>query len=49
MMAIFFDMVEDFIKKFINDFSISGSSFDHCLHNLDLVLERCEETNLMLN
>ncbi|KAK6140963.1 hypothetical protein DH2020_025296 [Rehmannia glutinosa] len=25
------------------------TSFDHCLHNLSLVLQRCEETNLVLN
>ena len=26
-----------------------GSNFDSCLHNLELVLERCKETNLVLN
>ena len=30
-------------------FSVYGSSFDHCLSNLARVLERCEETNLVLN
>src|SRR4051812_21415077 len=30
-------------------FSIYGTSFDNCLHNLDKVLQRCEETNLVLN
>ena len=25
------------------------TSFDNCLHNLDKVLQRCEETNLLLN
>ena len=30
-------------------FSIYGSSFDDCLSNLDRVLQRCEETNLVLN
>ena len=29
--------------------SVYGSSFDHCLSNLARVLERCEETNLVLN
>ena len=33
----------------MDDFSVFGSSFDHCLGNLKLVLERCEESNLVLN
>jgi len=33
----------------MDDFSVYGSSFDHCLFNLARVLERCEETNLVLN
>ena len=49
MMAIFFNMVEEFIEIFIDDFSVFGSSFDKCLHNLSLVLQRCEDTNLVLN
>ena len=49
MMAIFSDMVEDFMEIFMDDFSIFGTLFDDCLHNLDLVLNRCEETNLVLN
>ena len=48
-MAIFSDMVECIIKIFMDDFSVFGSSFDHYLRNLALVLERCEETNLVLN
>ncbi|XP_073019319.1 uncharacterized protein [Primulina eburnea] len=49
MMAIFHDMIEDFIEIFMNDFSVFGSSFDTCLINLSKVLERCEESNLVLN
>ncbi len=30
-------------------FTAFGSSFDACLNNLSLVLQRCEETNLVLN
>ena len=33
----------------MDDFSIYGTSFDNCLHNLNKVLQRCEETNLVLN
>ena len=49
MMAIFFDMVENFIEVFMDDFSVIGSSFDECLNNLRLVLKRCMKTNLVLN
>ena len=38
MMAIFSDMVEDIMEIFMDDFSIFSTSFDHCLHNLALVL-----------
>ncbi|GKC39651.1 reverse transcriptase domain-containing protein, partial [Tanacetum coccineum] len=31
------------------DFSVFGNSFDHCLKNLEKMLKRCEETNLVLN
>lgn len=30
-------------------FTVYGDSFDNCLHNLTLVLQRCIETNLVLN
>ena len=49
MIAIFDDMVEDIMEVFMDDFSVFGDSFDVCLHNLERVLERCEETNLVLN
>ena len=49
MMAIFHDMIENFIEIFMDDFSVFGTSFDDCLHNLKLVLQRCEKTNLVLN
>ena len=49
MMAIFSNMVEDIIEIFIDDFSVFGTSFNHCLHNIALVLQRCEDKNLVLN
>ncbi|XP_075095107.1 uncharacterized protein LOC142173419 [Nicotiana tabacum] len=49
MMAIFTDMVERYVEVFMDDFSVFGCSFDSCLMNLDKVLARCEETNLVLN
>ncbi|GJS63680.1 reverse transcriptase domain-containing protein [Tanacetum coccineum] len=49
MTAIFHDMVEDFMEVFMDDFSVYGNSFDQCLNNLDKMLGKCEETNLVLN
>ncbi|PIN01710.1 DNA-directed DNA polymerase [Handroanthus impetiginosus] len=49
MMAIFTDMVENFLKVFMDDFSVYKNSFDKCLNNLSSVLKRREDTNLVLN
>src|SRR3954468_16960340 len=49
MMAIFSDMVEKFMKIFMDDFTITGDSFDQYLNKLTLVLQRCIKTNLVLN
>ncbi|GKC81348.1 reverse transcriptase domain-containing protein [Tanacetum coccineum] len=49
MTTIFHDMVEDFMEVFMDDFSVFGNSFNCCLANLDRMLARCEETNLVLN
>ncbi|XP_052731916.1 uncharacterized protein LOC128196116 [Vigna angularis] len=49
MQAIFSDLVEKCIEVFMDDFSVFGSSFDLCLANLETVLKRCIQTNLILN
>ena len=49
MLAIFSDLVEKCIEVFMDDFSVFESSFDLCLANLEVVLKRCIETNLILN
>ena len=49
MLSIFSDMVEHFLEIFMDDFSVFGDSFDDCLTNLEKVLNRCEEKNLVLN
>jgi hypothetical protein len=33
----------------MDDFSVYGTTFDHCLENLDRVLQRCQEKGLILN
>nr|GEW12460.1 reverse transcriptase domain-containing protein [Tanacetum cinerariifolium] len=49
MMAIFHDMIEKTMKVFMDDFSVFGDSFSSCLFHLDTMLQRCEDTNLVLN
>ncbi|GJT10338.1 reverse transcriptase domain-containing protein [Tanacetum coccineum] len=49
MMAILHDMIEKTMEVFMDDFSIFGDSFASCLSNLDNMLKRCEDTNLVLN
>ncbi|GJS24646.1 RNA-directed DNA polymerase, eukaryota, reverse transcriptase zinc-binding domain protein [Tanacetum coccineum] len=41
--------IENNMEVFMDYFSVFGSSFDHCLKNLEKMLKRCEETNLILN
>ena len=41
MMSIFSDIVEKVMEIFMDDFSFYGSSFEHCLNNLETVLQRC--------
>nr|GEW37453.1 reverse transcriptase domain-containing protein [Tanacetum cinerariifolium] len=49
MMSIFHDMIEKMMVVFMDDFSVFVDSFSSCLTNLDKMLNRCEETNLVLN
>ncbi|KAL4273048.1 hypothetical protein GQ457_13G018110 [Hibiscus cannabinus] len=49
MLAIFYDMVEDYLEVFMDDFSVSEDTFGTCLGNLAKVLKRCEESDLVLN
>ena len=35
MMSIFSDLVEEAMEIFMDDFSMYGSSFEHCLKNLE--------------
>ena len=49
MSSIFHGFCEEIVQVFMDDFSVYRNSFDHCLHNLNKVLQRCEETNLVLN
>ena len=48
-MAIFHDMIEKSIEVFMDDFSVFGNYFSHCLANLERMLKHCIEANLVLN
>ena len=47
MLAIFSEMVGEYLEVFMDDFSVFGNSFDHCLSNLEKILKRCIEVNLV--
>ncbi|GJW76728.1 RNA-directed DNA polymerase [Tanacetum coccineum] len=49
MTTIFHELIEDSMEVFMDAFSIFGSFFDHCLKNMEKMVKRCEETNLVLN
>ncbi|GJT24591.1 reverse transcriptase domain-containing protein [Tanacetum coccineum] len=49
MMAIFHDMIEKTMEVFMDDFLVFGDIFATCLSNLDKMLKRCEDMNLVLN
>jgi len=47
-MVIFSDFIED-IMEVLDYFLVYGITLDHCLNSLAKVLQRCEDTNLVLN
>ncbi|RVW12553.1 Retrovirus-related Pol polyprotein from transposon 17.6 [Vitis vinifera] len=49
MLSIFSDMVEHIMEFFMDDITIYGSTFDECLVNLEAILNRCIEKDLVLN
>ena len=49
MMSMFSDLTEEVMEIFIDDFTVYGSSFEHCLQNLGAVLHMCQDKNLALN
>ena len=49
MMSIFYDLTEEIMEIFMDDFTAYGSIFEQCLDNLGTVLQRCKDKNLALN
>ena len=49
MLSIFTNMVEHYLEVFMDDLTMFWNSFDDCLDNLEKVLKRCVEKELVLN
>ncbi|PIN01463.1 DNA-directed DNA polymerase [Handroanthus impetiginosus] len=49
MIAIFTDMINNFLEVFMDNFSVYRNSFDECLNSLSNVLKRYKDTNFVLN
>jgi hypothetical protein len=49
MVAVFSEFIEEIVEVFMDDFSVYGKKFMDCLANLDKVLMRCVEVDLVLN
>ncbi|GJR10117.1 hypothetical protein Tco_0792769 [Tanacetum coccineum] len=49
MLAIFHDLIKESVEVFIDELSVFGNSFNNCLKNLDKMLQRCKDANLVLN
>ena len=49
MISMFSDLVEEAMEIFMNDFLVYGSSFENCLENFEIVLQRCQDKNQALN
>jgi hypothetical protein len=49
MIAIFSEFIEEIVEVFMDDFSVYGMTFMDCLANLEKVLTRCAEVDLVLN
>ena len=49
MLSMFSDMVERIMEVYMDDITEYGGDFEECLTNLEAILQRCIEKNLVLN
>ena len=49
MLSIFNDLVERIMEVYMDDITVYGENFEECLVNLETILHRCIEKNLVLN
>ena len=48
MLSMFSDMVERIMEVYMDDITVYGCDFEECLTNLEAILQRCIEKNLVL-
>ena len=49
MLSMFSDMVERIMEVYMDDITVYVGDFEECLTNLEAILQRCIEKNLVLN
>ena len=49
MLSMFSDMVERIMEVYMDDITVYGGDFEECVTNLEAILQRCIEKNLVLN
>ena len=49
MLSMFSDMVERIMEVYMDDITVYGGDFEECLTNLEAIMQRCIEKNLVLN
>ena len=49
MLNIFSDLVERIMEVYMDDITVYGENFKKCLFNLETILHRCIEKNIVLN
>ena len=49
LLSMFSDMVERIMEVYMDDITVYGGDFEECLTNLEAILQRCIEKNLVLN
>lgn len=49
ILGIFFNLIQDCVEIYMDDFTTYGDEYDQALANLDKVLTRCQDTNLSLS
>jgi hypothetical protein len=47
MIAVFSEFIEEIVEVFMDDFSVYGKTFMDCFANLDKVLTRSAEVDLV--
>jgi len=49
ILRIFYDLMDDSVEIYMDDFIAYGDSFEEALGNLEKVLERCKQAHVSLS